>query len=159
MVVRMPDDTPRAARTRLRDVMNPFVETIRPRATVQEAAVRMRAFRVGFLPVQSAGELHGVITDRDILLRTVAVRRDPLRTSVEETMTRDIICCWPEQNVEDAVRLMGSTRVRRLLIVSLEGRLVGVLGLGDLVQHGFVSEATSIFHSTVLPYPAFAGFT
>ena len=71
--------------------MSPHPETVRPGASVQEAAARMRAFDIGFLPVVTPGEVCGVVTDRDLVTRVTGSGRCARRTTVGDIMTADVI--------------------------------------------------------------------
>ena len=115
-----------------KDVMTSGVESICRNANVKEAAQMMRRLDVGILPVTDHSRLVGVMTDRDIVLRTVAMGKGPEDAKVGEIMTPNLIVCYEEQSLEEAARLMESQQIRRLLVVNREKELVGVLSLGDL---------------------------
>lgn len=117
---------------KVRDVMTESPECIAPTATVQEAAARMKNLDVGSLPVCDNDRLVGVITDRDIALRSVAEGHDPSRDRVRETMSPGIIYCFDDQEAEDAAELMGEKQVRRLPVLDRNKRLIGIVSLGDL---------------------------
>jgi CBS domain-containing protein len=91
----------------------------------------MRDEDVGMLPVSAAGELVGVVTDRDLVCRALADSADAASLRVRDIMTTNPICCAPQDNVEDAVALMEQARVRRLPVME-DDTLVGVIGLGDI---------------------------
>ena len=116
----------------IRDIMTPNVECIRPDATLQTAAARMRDLDVGVLPVCDNDRLAGMLTDRDIIVRAVARGLDPASALVREAMTPEAIWCFDDDNVTEAARLMRDRQVRRLLILNHDKRLVGILSLGDL---------------------------
>lgn len=133
------------------EAMNQDVETIRPRASAQEAAVRMRAFDVGLLPVIGEGEVQGVITDRDLVIRGLAESRPLLQTTVESLMTRNPVSILTEQAVDNAVRVLELNRIRRVLVTDSEGQLRGMIGISDLLRHGQQSEALALWTSIVSP--------
>ncbi|HEY8503403.1 MAG TPA: CBS domain-containing protein [Gemmataceae bacterium] len=114
------------------DVMTRGVECIPPDATLQEAAALMKELDVGPLPVCDNDRLAGMLTDRDIVLRAVAEGRDPRQTRVRDAMTRDIVYCFEDQDVREAVRLMEERQIRRLAVLDRGKRLVGIVSLGDL---------------------------
>ena len=116
----------------LRDVMTRDVEVVRPDATLQEAAGRMKALDVGVIPVCDGEHLMGMLTDRDITVRATAAGRDPRTTHVRDVMTPDVVCCFEDQDVTEAQRLMQERQIRRLLILNRDKRLAGVVSLGDL---------------------------
>jgi len=117
----------------VRDVMTRGVECTRPGASLQEAAARMKSLDVGVLPVCGAGgQLVGMITDRDITVRSSAEGESPVEIRVEDVMTPEVMYCFEEATVEDAALLMKQKQVRRLAVLDGEKRLAGIVSLGDL---------------------------
>src|SRR5919204_2305108 len=110
----------------VRDAMTPGVRTVRPSQSLVEAAEVMKGEDVGSVPVVEEGRLAGILTDRDIVTRAVAERRDPQAVRVEEVASRDLVTVEPEQDLDEALALMARHQVRRLPVVE-EGRLVGML--------------------------------
>jgi CBS domain-containing protein len=121
-----------AERRRLRDVMTRDVKTIPPSAAVDEAASLMKSLNVGAIPVCNGQRLEGMVTDRDIVLRVVAEKRDPRTTKVEQAMTPRMIHGYEDQDVEDAAKVMQKEQIRRLPVVNHDKQLVGIVALGDL---------------------------
>jgi NAD(P)-dependent dehydrogenase (short-subunit alcohol dehydrogenase family)/predicted transcriptional regulator len=120
-----------AERQRVRDVMTPHPTTTPADTSLTEAARAMRDAGIGDVIVVEGGEVRGLLTDRDIVVRAVAEGRDPGRTRVAEICSRELAAVSPDDDVEAAIRLMRARAVRRLPVV--EGsRAVGVLSLGDL---------------------------
>jgi CBS domain-containing protein len=117
---------------KVRDVMTRRVEVIRPDATLEEAAGKMKSLDVGSLPVCDGERLQGVITDRDITIRATAEGRDAGKTRVSEMMTADVKWCYDDEDVATAADIMGKAQIRRLPIVDRQKRLVGIVALGDL---------------------------
>ncbi len=117
------------------DLMNPNVVSITPDETAALAARLLQRHNVGSLPVCSLdGRLRGILTDRDIVLRCVAAEGDPEQTKVREIMSRGVVSVSPEADVREATRIMASEQVRRLPVVN-EGRVVGMLSLGDMAKN------------------------
>jgi len=116
----------------LKEIMTRSVETIGADASLTEAARKMEEKEVGFLPVVTAGQVVGVITDRDITIRAVARGLDPEQTTVEETMTHRIVALPENSEVEDASELMEQRRVRRLVITNEGDALAGVVSFDKL---------------------------
>jgi CBS domain-containing protein len=114
------------------EIMTRDVESIGPDDTLQEAAMRMKEFGVGPLPVCQNQSVVGMVTDRDITLRAVAKGLDPATTPVRDVMSEEIVCCFEDQNVELAARLMESKQIRRVLVVDRDKKLVGIITLADL---------------------------
>lgn len=111
------------------------VQSIGPDATVFEAAERMNGHRIGSLVVLDEGMPTGIITERDILQRVVAMRRDPDETRVADVMTRELICCQPHTTVEEARGVMKNRRIRHMPVVQESGKLLGLISIGDLNAH------------------------
>ena len=116
----------------LKEIMTRDVEVVRPDATLQEAAGRMKALDVGVVPVCDGEHLMGMLTDRDITVRATAAGRDPRTTRVRDVMTPDVVYCFEDQDVTEGQRLMQERQIRRLLILNRDKRLAGVVSLGDL---------------------------
>jgi CBS domain-containing protein len=116
----------------IKEVMTPDPITLQNSASVEEAAKLMKADDIGdVLVVNRNKKLTGILTDRDIVLRVVAEGADPKTVKVEEVATKDVKSVAPETVVEDAVVLMRREAIRRIPVVE-EGKLVGVVTLGDL---------------------------
>src|SRR5687768_8048508 len=98
---------------RCKEIMKREVECASLEESVSQAARRMRDCNVGFLPVcDAAKKVIGTLTDRDIAIRAVAEGR-PSSTTAQEIMTRDVVYCRPEDDLETAERLMGSNQKSR----------------------------------------------
>ena len=130
--------------------MTRSVETIGHDASLRFAATLMENENVGFLPVMRDGRLVGVITDRDITVRAVSRGLSPEETTVEQAMTDDVVTMRENGGVEDAADLMGTRKVRRLVVTGAQESLVGVVSLDTLAlyigmpgspEHRFEGEA------------------
>src|SRR2546423_11516566 len=102
---------------KLREVMSPDVEVVSPEATLAEAAEKMRHLNVGILPVSDGDTLLGVLTDRDITVRGVAAGADPTTTTVQQTMTQELVYCFDDQDIRAAATLMEDKQLRWLVIL------------------------------------------
>jgi CBS domain-containing protein len=122
------------------DLMARHVEFIDADATVQDAASLMGELDVSALPIGTADDLKGIITDRDILYRAVAEGKDPRRTSVLQIASREIFSCRPDDALTTAMDLMASQNVRRLPVLDEAQRVVGWLTLSDLSRHLLVQS-------------------
>ena len=108
-----------------------YVETGEP---VSSAAQLMRARNIGVMPVCDArGKLTGMLTDRDIVIRCVAARRDAGQTPVEDIMSRGAVTAAPDEEVQAALDRMHDEQIRRLPVVEGE-KLVGMLSLADVAR-------------------------
>ena len=116
----------------VKDVMASPVHLIEPGTSLVAAARRMRDENVGSLPVGEGDELLGMITDRDIIVRCVADGADCNSHHVRDAMSSELLVCFDDQPVEEAVRLMQEFRVRRLPVLGQDHRLLGIVSLSDL---------------------------
>ena len=118
---------------KIKEIMTRTVEVIHPSDTLQNAAEKMRNHNVGFLPVYNGGELIGVVTDRDIVVRAMAKGADPRTMLSWDLITSPAIYCFDDQSVDDAIDLMHDNQIRRLVILNRTTKqLAGVISLGDL---------------------------
>ncbi len=113
------------------DIMTPDPITVPPRATLQRAAQLMDEFNVGALPVCEGPVLLGIITDRDIAVRSVAAGQDPTATLVGEVMSSKVRVCRCNVEVDKVLGEMARVQIRRLLVLDEAQQLVGVISLGD----------------------------
>jgi CBS domain-containing protein len=116
---------------RVRDAMTEDPRSIGASEPVVDAARLMREQHVGSLPVTDNEKLVGMITDRDITTRVVAEAADPKTTSVGEVYSRDLISVEPDQDLDEALRLMARHQVRRLPVIE-SGNLVGIVAQADI---------------------------
>ena len=116
----------------VKEIMTRNLEVVAPGDTLVQAARKMEVLDVGPLPVCEGNRVVGMITDRDITVRATAAGCDPKTTLVGEAMTQDIVCCYEDQDVREAARLMKEKQIRRLLVMSRADDLVGIVSLGDL---------------------------
>jgi CBS domain-containing protein len=121
------------------------VWAVRPDATAHEAAVQMNERKVGGLVVKDGEQVCGIITERDILRKVVAERRDPSRTPVQEIMTRDVICCEISTPLDEAKGVMKHRRIRHLPVVE-KGGLCGMISIGDLNAYDTVDQEKTIHY-------------
>ncbi len=116
---------------KIKEIMTSNVEVIQSDATVKQVAEKMRGLNVGAIPVVDGKEVVGMVTDRDIVIRSTAAGRNPNDTSVKEVMTAKFVYCFEDQDVKDAARLMSENQIRRLPVVDKQNQLVGIVSLGD----------------------------
>jgi CBS domain-containing protein len=118
----------------VREVMTSKLCSIDTDKTVAYAARMMRDEDVGIAPIVEGDRLVGVLTDRDIAVRVVAEGRDPEQVKVTEAASRDLVTLDPQQDLDEALRLMARHQVRRLPVVEEDGRLVGVVAQADVAK-------------------------
>jgi len=109
--------------------------TVSPDQTVQDAARIMRDEDTGVVPITEGENLVGVITDRDIAIRAIAEGKDG-QTPVREVASQDLVTIDPQQDLDEALRLMAKHQVRRLPVVEEDGKLVGIVSQADVARHG-----------------------
>jgi CBS domain-containing protein len=119
---------------KVRDAMTSDPQTSEPGRAVADAARIMKEADTGIVPVVDGDRLVGTITDRDIVVRVVAEGKDPQAVRVDEVASRELVTIDPDQDLDEALRLMAKHQVRRLTVVEEDGRLVGVLSQADVAQ-------------------------
>lgn len=115
----------------LREVMTPNPTTMQADTTLVEAANTMKTADIGNAIVLDNGQVCGIVTDRDIVVRAIAEGRDPKNTTVGDICSRDLVTLSPNDTVDKAVGMMRDRAVRRLPVVD-GGRAVGIVSIGDL---------------------------
>jgi CBS domain-containing protein len=88
------------------------------------------------LPIVEGERLVGMLTDRDITVRVVAEGMDPQSTTAGDVASRDVVSVDPQQQLDEALRLMAQHQVRRLPVVEEDGRLVGIVAQADVATAG-----------------------
>jgi CBS domain-containing protein len=120
----------------IRELMTTNPRSVSKGDSVVDAARVMRDEDAGAVPITDGDRLVGVLTDRDIAIRVVAEGRDPQSTSVEQIASRELVTIDPQQDLDEALRLMAQHRVRRLPVVEEDGRLVGIVAQADVARAG-----------------------
>ena len=128
----------------VRDVMTPDPASVTPDDTLQRAARLMDELNVGVLPVVEGERLLGVLTDRDIVVRSTSAGQDPKQARVADAMTDEVRSLPEAAGVLEAVRLMQSAQIRRLPVTGESGKLVGIVSLGDLAATGTPEAADAL---------------
>jgi predicted transcriptional regulator len=108
------------------------VATAEPDTTLEEIASLMKDENVGAIPIVDDDELIGIVTDRDIVVRCIAEGKDPSEVEVEEILSEELETISPDDDVNDAAEIMQRKQIRRLPVCDEDGRLVGMLALGDI---------------------------
>jgi CBS domain-containing protein len=134
------------------EVMTRDVESVRPDASLKEAAEMMRTLNEGSLPVVDGEKLAGIITDRDIVVRAVAKGMDINTTKINDFMSPAVVTVTGDQTAQEAAKLMAQHQVRRLPVVE-DGRLIGIIAIGDLAVVG-IHENEAGFALSEISEPA-----
>jgi CBS domain-containing protein len=111
------------------------VFSIGSEATVLDTALLMNEHKIGSLVVMNSGHVIGIITERDILRRIVASRRDPAQTAVGDVMSSEVICCRPHTPLEEARGVLKNRRIRHMPVIDEDELLCGLISIGDLNAH------------------------
>ena len=120
--------------------------TIDPHATVIDAATMMNDQRIGALLVVENEQLAGIFTERDILRRVVAEKRDVTATAVGQVMTRELVCCPISATLEQAKVIFRDKRIRHLPVVDEAGKALGVISIGDVNAWAMDSQEVEIHY-------------
>jgi CBS domain-containing protein len=119
----------------IRDLMTRGPRTIDTAGSAVDAARMMRDEDVGLIPIVESDHLVGTVTDRDIAVRLVAEGKSPEKTRVADIASRELVTIDPDQDVDEALRLMAKHQVRRLPVVEEDGKLVGIVAQADIAKH------------------------
>jgi CBS domain-containing protein len=113
------------------EAMTSDVKVASPNQTICDAARMMAQIDAGVLPVGENDRLVGMITDRDIAIRAVGAGKGP-QTPIREIMSREVMYCFEDDELDDVVANMADIKVRRLPVLDHDKRLIGILSLGDI---------------------------
>jgi CBS domain-containing protein len=115
----------------VRHAMTESPQTAGPTLNAADAAALMKQFDIGVIPVAEDEQLLGLVTDRDLVVRVLAERKNPMSVQLADIITRTPITVSPDTKLSEARDLMAEHRVRRLPVTKA-GKLVGILSLGDV---------------------------
>jgi CBS domain-containing protein len=125
---------------KVKNVMHSGASFVESNTPLAEVAKRMRDNDVGALPVKSNGQLVGIVTDRDITCRALADGGDISKLTAKDIMTKNVFCCSQDDDIQQAIKVMESKRVRRLPVTDSDKAMIGMLSLGD-ISHKVSREA------------------
>jgi CBS domain-containing protein len=124
----------------IRELMTTNPRSLESGSTVIEAARVMRDEDAGIVPIVEGEKLIGTVTDRDIAIRVVAEGKSPESTTVGEIASRELVTIDPQQELDEALRLMARHQVRRLPVVEEDGKLVGIVAQADIARNASDSQ-------------------
>ncbi len=125
------------------DVKGDRVATVGKNDSVLQAAEMMNTHRIGAVVVIDGEKVVGIFSERDVLNRVVAEKRDPVITTIGEVMTSPMACCNRATTLSDAKAVMTSKRIRHLPVVEA-GRLYGLISSGDVLAMESAEQQTTI---------------
>ncbi|MCA1029939.1 CBS domain-containing protein [Bacillus timonensis] len=131
----------------VRDVMTTNVEFCTPLDNVFEVAVKMKDLDVGAIPIVENDQLLGMITDRDLVVRGIAEKRSG-SNQVTNVMSEQLITVSSDTPVSEASNIMAQHQIRRLPVVD-NGKLVGIVSLGDLATNNMTDEQAGVALSEI----------
>jgi CBS domain-containing protein len=120
-----------------KDIMTSEVSCCLPDDPVAKVAQIMRDEDVGAVPIVDdlkSKRLQGVVTDRDLVVKILTEGRDPRHTRISEAMTRDVVTCQPDHNIDEALAAMERHQIRRIPIVDSDRRVVGIIAQADVAR-------------------------
>lgn len=120
--------------TKVSDLMTDHPVLISSESSLREAAQKMEEVDCGALPVSVDGEVQGIITDRDIVIRAIAKGNDPSKELVKDYMTTRVFACNEDDLLEDAARKMHDFKVSRLVVRNHAGEVTGILSFGGILR-------------------------
>lgn len=122
---------------------SPIVHQLPSSATVMQAVQAMCAAKVGSVLVVHDGRPVGIFTERDLMTRVLLAHRDPATTPIEAVMTTDVLCIEENTSQAAAMALMTERRIRHLPVVN-DGKVVGLVSIGDLVRQQASQQSAEI---------------
>ncbi|MDG4879744.1 CBS domain-containing protein [Mesorhizobium sp. WSM4884] len=125
---------------KVQECMTKDVRIATAEATLRDVAQAMAVLDAGLIPVADNDRLVGMVTDRDIAVRGVALGMGP-DSPVRDVMTTDVKYCFEDEEISDVLRNMSDIQVRRLPVLNRDKRLVGIVSLGDLAGNDEAAHA------------------
>lgn len=119
------------------------VHSITPTKTVYDAVLEMKRLGIGALLVLENNHLQGIISERDIVLKFIGCACDPATTPVSEVMSTNLTTVTPDTTVQQAMRIVTEKRFRHLPVLE-NGKLVGLISIGDLTRWAMISQEQDI---------------
>ncbi len=138
---------------KVKQAMHPGGSWIDPDAPLTDLAERMRKEDIGAIPVGENDKLIGMVTDRDIVVRGLIGKADPLQLTARDVMSEPIMFCHANEDLEDAVRIMERKQIRRLPVIDEHRRMIGMLSLGDVAAQSPASLASETLRAVSAHHP------
>lgn len=128
---------------KIKDIMHRKIIWVEADTPIEQVANKMRELDIGAIPVGEKDRLVGMITDRDIAVRSFNGSANPRELKARDVMSKDIAFCKEDENLDDALQLMTRKKVRRLPVLNEEKRMIGMLSLGDIAHAASHTKAGS----------------
>jgi CBS domain-containing protein len=122
------------------------VHTVLPTASVLEATEKMNRNKIGALIVVDSSRPIGIFTERDVLQRVVGAMQRPDEIPVSAVMTADLICCRPDDDINEVAALMKNERIRHVPVCNEDGDLLGLISIGDVNAHHASAQQAQIHY-------------
>lgn len=126
--------------TKVKDIMTPNPTLISKDTTIKEAASKMEKINCGILPVGEKGDIEGIITDRDIVIRAVSKGKDTSNEQVGSCMTSRVFFCNENDTLQEAADKMHKNQVSRLVVKDASDKVSGILSFGCILRKEATSE-------------------
>jgi CBS domain-containing protein len=118
--------------TTVAEVMTRGVRSMSPSDSLARAAQAMDELNVGVIPVCEGDKVVGMVTDRDIVVRGVALQSDTRTMKLDQVMSTDVRCAHEDDDIDDVLSQMAQTQIRRMPVLDRGEHLVGIVSLGDI---------------------------
>lgn len=126
---------------KVKDCMCNNVYFLKPDNTIKDCAKLMCDNHIGCVPIcDNSHNIVGVVTDRDVILRSIANDKNATTTPISEIMTCKVCCCDEDCDVAEAERLMGEYQIRRLPVIDRANKIIGIITLGDLAKNTNIND-------------------
>lgn len=118
----------------VKEAMSKHPDALSEEMTLTQAASEMQKHDFGFLPIKHDGEIAGVVTDRDLVIRALANGLDPNQAKLKDIMTKELYYCHEDDDIEKVVEQMCDKQVHRLAVYDKNNQLSGVVSVGDIAR-------------------------
>jgi CBS domain-containing protein len=116
----------------VKEIMTDNIQVVQSNTNLQEAAIIMRDINIGVLPIADGQRITGILTERDIVVRSTAKGMDPKSATVDESASTSVAWCFEDDDIEDALQKMENRKIRCLPVVNRSNELVGIVSLIDI---------------------------
>ena len=134
----------------IKEIMSPAVDTVTKDDDIFKTALIMKNRNVGAVPVMDGGQVCGIVTDRDIVLRCIASDKDIDECKVSDIMTGDTTTAESNWTVNEALKVMSQKQIRRLPVTE-NGKLTGMISIGDIARQRRSAEVAGALSEISMP--------